>query len=1150
MTFSCILAKQLLYNVRLFIFLGFGINFLYLNNLAHAQPTNGTEAIAPSIELVQERMNSISSSSSLEETVKSTLQDQYSGVLDALRLAAEHRLAADAYQQALQTANTEAETIRNQIAAQGADPISDLGVTAQSSSELIENELQLARTSLSTLELTQRQLDGRIAEQDSRQQTIRSRQEDIQNEISQLLSNFPDRSATSSQPNNTEAQLWNQQAKLDALNAETTRLQLEVRSAPARLLLLTATRDRLLVNFARTSAKIQAMTGWLADNRRTQTEQVIAETSIALPAGTRSNLLILEVLAENERLARDLAEKDGALSRATADNAEAANQLIEVRQRLDNTRQQLDIGSMSQALGRYLAEERRALAQLSNYPNDSRKRQIALSEAGLHGIRLDQTRRNLFNPHSLVESLLENYDGNDIADVQAALFLLVESRRDLVQQSIAVNQDYLQTISELEYQESQRYVLLEEFNELLAQELLWVRNGSTLSLSQLQELPHETRGLFDPAWWASAFNGIVWQVTNTSTLMWCLFFFGLFLWKRRTLRQSLTESSKRVGKPSEDTMEDTFSALFTTFALTAPWSGLVWIFGFSLSGAVDSTEPARIIGIALQQLSPLLFFIMFFRELCVRKGVAESHLQLTPTAVRQLRKNFSSLLVTFAVPAFLMIVHLETGIAGPDSILIRLLFLLLLVSLGIFLFRLLKPAGGIAYGLKRKQARFVQIRGWYWLSMAQFIPAGLALMVVIGYTYSAGLLLEKLLATLWLLFGLILLRELIVRWLLIARRRLLLRKALAYRAAAKELTQTEGNEPSDTSEAFTEQNPAVDIKALDGDTRTLVSTTLFVTGLLFLGSIWSPVLTAFSFFADVILWETHQLIEEQQILTAVTLYDVVKAIMIGVVTVAAVRHAPSLVEITLRQRASISPGSRLAFATLARYAIAVFGIVWSISLLGVDWSKAQWLVAALGVGIGFGLQEIVANFISGLVILMERPIRVGDVVTVGDASGTVTQIRIRATTIRTFDRQELLVPNKEFITGRVLNWTLSDDMIRIYFNVGVAYGSDVELALKLLEQVAIDHPTTLDDPAPMVTFEGFGDNTMILGLRCYVASINDRLATTTDLHKAINTEYIEAGIDIAVPQRDIHLDTISPLEIRVLQGTGTINNGQNSKVPN
>jgi len=177
------------------------------------------------------------------------------------------------------------------------------------------------------------------------------------------------------------------------------------------------------------------------------------------------------------------------------------------------------------------------------------------------------------------------------------------------------------------------------------------------------------------------------------------------------------------------------------------------------------------------------------------------------------------------------------------------------------------------------------------------------------------------------------------------------------------------------------------------------------------------------------------------------------------------------------------------------------------------------------------LQEIVANFISGLIILFERPIRVGDIVTVGDTDGIVTRIRIRATTIRTWDRKELLVPNKEFVTGRLLNWSLSDQITRLVINVGVAYGSDVQKAMRLISEAAEENHRVLRDPKPSVVFDGFGDNALSLTLRCFVGNVDDRLDTISEIHQAVNQKFNEAEIVIAFPQRDLHFDPRQPLEI-------------------
>jgi potassium efflux system protein len=194
-----------------------------------------------------------------------------------------------------------------------------------------------------------------------------------------------------------------------------------------------------------------------------------------------------------------------------------------------------------------------------------------------------------------------------------------------------------------------------------------------------------------------------------------------------------------------------------------------------------------------------------------------------------------------------------------------------------------------------------------------------------------------------------------------------------------------------------------------------------------------------------------------------------------------------------------------------------------------------WAAAALGVGIGFGLQEIVANFISGLILLAERPVRVGDLITVGDASGKVERIRIRATTIRDFEQKELLIPNKELITGRLLNWTLSDARTRILIQVGIAYGSNVDRAMEILLELARNDERVLTDPAPGVVFDDFGDNSLILALRVFVGTLDVRLPVMTDMRRNIHRRFAEEGITIAFPQRDMHFDTGQPLRITLEQ---------------
>lgn len=216
-------------------------------------------------------------------------------------------------------------------------------------------------------------------------------------------------------------------------------------------------------------------------------------------------------------------------------------------------------------------------------------------------------------------------------------------------------------------------------------------------------------------------------------------------------------------------------------------------------------------------------------------------------------------------------------------------------------------------------------------------------------------------------------------------------------------------------------------------------------------------------------------------------------------------------------------GTRVATSALIRYAAIGVGAIWMARELGMAWSDAQWLVAALSVGLGFGLQEIILNFVSGIILLFERPVRVGDMVTIGSAEGTISRINIRTTTIIDGDRRELIIPNKELVTGRVVNWTLSDTVTRVVIPVGVAYGSDLELVQRLLLRAARITDAVLDDPAPSVFFTAMGDNSLNFELRAYTGRLEDRTPVQHELRLTINRMFQRHGVSVPFPQLDVHM---------------------------
>jgi potassium efflux system protein len=172
------------------------------------------------------------------------------------------------------------------------------------------------------------------------------------------------------------------------------------------------------------------------------------------------------------------------------------------------------------------------------------------------------------------------------------------------------------------------------------------------------------------------------------------------------------------------------------------------------------------------------------------------------------------------------------------------------------------------------------------------------------------------------------------------------------------------------------------------------------------------------------------------------------------------------------------------------------------------------------------LQEIFANLVSGLIILFERPIRIGDLVTVNGITGNVTRMQIRATTITDFDRRELIVPNKKFITEDVVNWTLSDSISRLVLPVGIAYGSDTALAERTLLDCARRHPLVMDEPAAQALFKGFGDSTLDFELRIFIATREHYIEVLHQLNTAIDEAFRKENIEIAFPQQDLHIRSV------------------------
>jgi small-conductance mechanosensitive channel len=194
--------------------------------------------------------------------------------------------------------------------------------------------------------------------------------------------------------------------------------------------------------------------------------------------------------------------------------------------------------------------------------------------------------------------------------------------------------------------------------------------------------------------------------------------------------------------------------------------------------------------------------------------------------------------------------------------------------------------------------------------------------------------------------------------------------------------------------------------------------------------------------------------------------------------------------------------------------------------LGFEFTKLTIMLSALGIGIGFGLQSIVNNLVSGLILLFERPVRVGDFIELGEKWAEIKKIGLRATTVQTFDQADVIIPNADLVTNQVINWTLSNRRVRLIIPVGVAYGSDISLVMETLLASAEKNSKIAEAPAPQVLFLKFGESALEFELRIWVLDAEERLAVKSELHQEIDRRFREAKVEIAFPQRDLHLRSV------------------------
>ena len=1009
-------------------------------------------AVVPEVSrpVVESRIEEVQAAANLDEETRARLIEIYRRTLGFMETARSNVEAADAFSRARVSAPEETQRLREELErARTESPTVELDLADDASARDIEQRLQLERANQAAVSARVASIDQQLAAEANRPAAVRQRLLEASQVSDKLAADLQLQPSPDELPLLTEARRWSISAQAAATNAEMRMLDQELLSQGMRVDLLRAQRDSSARSLGRMEIRVAMLEELLVGQRRSETEQVIAESDATALGKVAEHPLIRQLVESNRTLGDELQLLTNELESIAADNNSAANKLRDIQESFQIARQRLEIAGLSQALSQVLHDQRRDLPDIRDYRTRARERARVTIEAGLRDIQLETEWRETEDLTRYTETLLVDVPPAEREKLSEPLRGLIASRRALLKSAIATNNEFLRAIGDLDFQESQLLAVATEFDAFLVERLLWVRGTGAIGVQTVLKLPVELVNFLAPGPWLEGLQILLIRSTGAPWLILAVLISGLLLWRSKALIEALRATSSQIGRLRTDSFVCTLRAVGISFLLILPFPLLTLAIGWEISRFLDASDAAKAIGIGLLRLTRGLFFLRAFRVMCIDGGLADAHFNWPASAVHTLRFQLDQLLLTFLLPAFVLVTAFSRFQSEFGGELGRIAFVIAAAGIVAFLVRLLHPKRGVLREIWRAEGKTQEI-SFIWLGFGMAIPVSLAIAALSGYMYSAITLMTGLVNSMWLVLALIFVHELVERWLLVLRGRLLLRAAEERREAARAEREKQLSDES-TGEDMPPplEEPELDVASLDADTRKLLNVGLLLTGFAGLGGIWSDVLPAFGFFNQITLWEYFEGTGAEQLVVPVTLGDFLLAFIYIFITIIAVRTVPSVLEAILRQRDTVTPGTRLAFATLTRYGIVLIGVSVIAGTVGFNWGKIQWLVAALGVGIGFGLQEIVANFISGLIILVERPIRVGDLVTVGDTSGTVSRLQIRATTVTNFNRQELLVPNKEFITGRVLNWSLSDEVLRLVVKVGVAYGSDIEKALGL-----------------------------------------------------------------------------------------------------
>ena len=937
------------------------------------------------------------------------------------------------------------------------------------------------------------------------------------------------------------------EARRELRVAVLSRLEADNASVVERSQTLQLRADLIALEQAFLIAEVEALQK-LTGQRRVRRAMELRRQTLAPVAAVPMHPIVEEAAEENLDLVDRLSEIASAATELPEARARAQQQLSAVTNNLAIASQLTELGDLQRA-GETLRRLRANLPVLSTIRADIEATGSAIIEAGTDQLLAQESQRLL--PLTRVDpaKLLEEYrqidgDAPDLSEAQArAVRELYETRRTILSEVQEAATAWADDATQLKITQDELLVRAEELQGVLDRNLLKARSAEPMfSLAYPAKLVRGTAKALSPQRGSAVLRVLREQASRPSldlmiTLGLLIIAGGVFAVRDRT-RARIADAAGVVRRVRLDNYLVTprVAAESLLLALPVPLALLAVSY---LIRASDTANPFVLgVGSALSYLALFLFALLALRAWSQKGGLFDKHIRI-PDDLRRGVQVESRWFVPVAGTAFAVMaatnrsrdIDLYEGVSLTA-------FVVAALALGILLYRLIHGRREAFSKTLAKDGNFYKYRH---IIGAVLIgtPFIAALFAASGYYSTTEEVLQRFLETLYLAVLTFVVYGILRRTVNITHRRLSLKQAMEKREAA--LKARRDKEAAEDGEGEAKQPPPVDYDQIDLEetsrqTRQLLSTAAVILFLVAVWFIWRDLLPALGVFDSVELYRIGERLEGEgdaaiEVPNYITLWDVIRAGVTVFITVLAARNLPGFLEIFVLNRTQLETGIRYAIVTILGYIIVGIGIFTALNQLGVQWGSLGFLIAALGVGIGFGLQEIIANFISGLIILFERPIRVGDYVSVGDQSGTVSNIRIRATTLTDLDNKEILIPNKEFITTRVTNWTLTNSVIRLIIPVGIAYGSDTRRAQKTILETIKAEPKVLDNPAPQVIFVNFGDSSLDFEMRVFIRSFEDRFPVINAIHTSVNLALEREGISIPFPQRDLHLVSADGLKL-------------------